>query len=438
MAEIFVSYRRADSASVTGRIVEKLERRFGATAVFKDVFDIEGGQQFRDVISQQLQQAKVLLVIIGQDWTTAVDAEGLRRLDQENDYVRNEVETGLSRPDCLVIPVLVDRQPIPKHSELPQSMHALVDRNAMVVRPDPDFADDFEDLYRLIAKQVPPKKRWPIPLALGTLTVLAIILTAVIAGWNPPDTVIRVFDASTGDEIKRPFELTLDKSDPLPAAVEHPLEDMSPADLSINDVRLSGYDFDPDMSRRIEETETGYRVELPLTRSANFDTTIRVQSDDASIRWPSDAEIESQLDLESVSPSEVELIISNELRADAEAGIEAGQAVDVSLYWLPPSTWHSDNAFLEISRRNPDHAWTHIGPILHGTTRSFKGFGYENGFFMIFGSANGRKPKLLDRCSLYKAPFSLLRIKELNDLGSPIIPLAERPDPSTLSGDENQ
>ncbi len=37
MAKVFISYRRADSASISGRIYDRLVAKFGRKNVFKDV-----------------------------------------------------------------------------------------------------------------------------------------------------------------------------------------------------------------------------------------------------------------------------------------------------------------------------------------------------------------------------------------------------------------
>jgi len=51
---IFVSYRREDSAYITGRIYDTLTAQFGKSAVFKDVDSIPIGVDFREHISVTL------------------------------------------------------------------------------------------------------------------------------------------------------------------------------------------------------------------------------------------------------------------------------------------------------------------------------------------------------------------------------------------------
>jgi TIR domain-containing protein len=110
MPGIFISYRRADSAPITGRIHEHLAHYFGDSVVFKDVEDIPAGADFRATLEEAVNRCDVMLVIIGPTWLTMTDSQGNRRLDDPADFVRIEVESGLKRKDALVIPAGQRRQ----------------------------------------------------------------------------------------------------------------------------------------------------------------------------------------------------------------------------------------------------------------------------------------------------------------------------------------
>src|SRR5262245_42929758 len=113
MAVIFISYRRADSQDVTGRIYDRLIASFSQNQVFKDVDNIPLGVSFPTHLRQMLGKAGVVLVIIGPTWVTVRDDTGQRRLDDPNDFVRLEVETAL-RASLPVIPVLVSYARMPQ------------------------------------------------------------------------------------------------------------------------------------------------------------------------------------------------------------------------------------------------------------------------------------------------------------------------------------
>ena len=143
---IFISYRRQDSADVTGRIYDRLVQRFGREQVFKDVDSIPLGVDFRAHLGNVVGRCNFLLVVIGPQWLLASGENG-RRLEDKSDFVRVEVESALVR-DIPVIPVLVGGASLPADTELPPSLASITFRNGIRVRPDPDF---HRDMDRLIA-----------------------------------------------------------------------------------------------------------------------------------------------------------------------------------------------------------------------------------------------------------------------------------------------
>ena len=151
MSRIFISYRRADSITATGRIHDRLLGAFGPENTFKDVDSIPLGTDFRTVLEETLNKVDVVLVIVGPTWAKITDDEGNQRLHDPEDFVRIEVEQALSRPEVLVIPVLVRGAPMPDTALLPASIQDLVFRNAAVVRDDPDFHRDMDQLIEKLA-----------------------------------------------------------------------------------------------------------------------------------------------------------------------------------------------------------------------------------------------------------------------------------------------
>ena len=156
MPKIFISYRRADSQTIAGRIYDHLVREFGDENVFKDTFDISPGDDFRGTIREQVAQCDVLLVLIGNSWLTITEANSSTpRLDNPEDWVRIEVETGLQRGNVRVIPVLVQNAPMPAPSQLPISLRELAFRNSITVREDPDFQSDVRKLATSLGSTAP-------------------------------------------------------------------------------------------------------------------------------------------------------------------------------------------------------------------------------------------------------------------------------------------
>jgi tetratricopeptide (TPR) repeat protein len=131
---IFISYRRQETAWPAGRLYDVLVEHFAAEQVFKDVDNIEPGEDFVERITAAVGSCDVLLVLIGPQWLTITDENGQPRLENPEDYVRLEIEAALKRK-IRVIPILVDDAPMPRANQLPASLAALVRRNAVEINP---------------------------------------------------------------------------------------------------------------------------------------------------------------------------------------------------------------------------------------------------------------------------------------------------------------
>jgi len=142
---IFLSYRRDDTEHITGRIRDRLGTRFGDQAIFRDVDSIPAGIDFIRNVEESIRVARVLVAIIGPQWVAAVDRQGRRRLEQPDDPVRFELETaiGLGVP---ILPVLVKQAVMPARDDLPASLATLSSINAVIIPPEPYFAEGVKRL----------------------------------------------------------------------------------------------------------------------------------------------------------------------------------------------------------------------------------------------------------------------------------------------------
>ncbi|MEO0983415.1 MAG: TIR domain-containing protein [Pseudomonadota bacterium] len=154
MAGVFISYRREDSAGVTGRIYDHLVRLYGRQEVFMDVDAIEPGLDFVDVLSERVSQCQTLLAVIGPNWAGRGGADGVRRIDQPEDFIQIEVAAALGR-GVRVIPVLVDGAVMPAMNDLPEPLKPLARRNALQV-DHARFANDMETLENVLNKLIGP------------------------------------------------------------------------------------------------------------------------------------------------------------------------------------------------------------------------------------------------------------------------------------------
>ena len=132
MDGIFISYRRDDSAGYAGRLYDRLVAHFGPNQVFMDVEEIEPGLDFVVAIEEAVSSCRVLIAVIGDEWTTGTDAAGRRRLDDPNDFIRLETSSALQR-GIRVVPVLVGGAVMPLSTELPEDLRSLTRRQAIEI-----------------------------------------------------------------------------------------------------------------------------------------------------------------------------------------------------------------------------------------------------------------------------------------------------------------
>jgi hypothetical protein len=66
MPKLFISYRRADSIAITGRIHDRLVQQFGQTSIFRDIDSIAPGMNFPQKLHDALSESDVLLAVIGE------------------------------------------------------------------------------------------------------------------------------------------------------------------------------------------------------------------------------------------------------------------------------------------------------------------------------------------------------------------------------------
>jgi hypothetical protein len=151
MTGIFICYRRQDSAPYAGRICDRLSGRFGKDAVFMDVDDIAPGTDFTRAIARTLDQARLLLALIGPAWLDAAGPDGGRRLDDPADYVRREIAHALNS-GMRVVPLLVGRAVMPAEARLPPDLAPLARLNALEIG-DARFEQDMAALIALIEEE---------------------------------------------------------------------------------------------------------------------------------------------------------------------------------------------------------------------------------------------------------------------------------------------
>ncbi len=140
---IFISYRRDDARGWPVHLQCAFEQVFGHGQVFLDTRDIGDGEKYPEVLRQALRDAKVMVVLVGNEWNPL--RAGHRRLDEDDDWVREEVRTGLEH--CpLVLPVLLGPDGPPGPDSVPPDLKAFC--KLSFARVDPHRS--IHDVDRLI------------------------------------------------------------------------------------------------------------------------------------------------------------------------------------------------------------------------------------------------------------------------------------------------
>lgn len=129
MPNIFISYRRDDSAASARELYAHLKRAFSDDEVFFDIRKVRRGEDFADLVKKQVCASQVLLAVIGPKWAEIKDKHGVWRLGNPDDLVRVEIATALKRK-IRVIPVRVDGAAMPDAEALPPELSAVATLDA--------------------------------------------------------------------------------------------------------------------------------------------------------------------------------------------------------------------------------------------------------------------------------------------------------------------
>ncbi|MEZ4910199.1 MAG: TIR domain-containing protein [Saprospiraceae bacterium] len=134
MSKIFISYRRSDTGYQPEQIKTILSKYVSEDVIFYDHV-IDPGENFPEILNKRLKSAKVMLVLIGRDWLSALKK---RQKDKNTmDYVLLEIERGLQKnkrdKSFKIYPILFDGEPMPAAKDLPESLTALTQFNAISI-----------------------------------------------------------------------------------------------------------------------------------------------------------------------------------------------------------------------------------------------------------------------------------------------------------------
>jgi tetratricopeptide (TPR) repeat protein len=173
MENLFISYRRDDSAAYAGRICDHMNSLIGGRRVFMDVEDIQPGQNFAQAIENTLASCSHVLVVIGPRWHEILQVRAQR---SEEDYVLHEIVAALTKKKT-VVPVFVGGATAAALTVLPQALSDLSFHQAVELH-DSSFSDD---CTRLAGKLGLTSSAWQRPfvwLALAAVLGLLVLFAA--------------------------------------------------------------------------------------------------------------------------------------------------------------------------------------------------------------------------------------------------------------------
>ncbi len=114
---IFINYRRDDTGDIAPWFSDSLKELFGENNVFIDNENIRKGEKWVEKLNSALNSCEVLIVLIGKDWLRTYDKHGRRRIDNEEDWVRNEISFALNNRKKL-LPIIFGN----KESIIPEAL----------------------------------------------------------------------------------------------------------------------------------------------------------------------------------------------------------------------------------------------------------------------------------------------------------------------------
>ena len=169
---VFICYRHNDAPGSVGHLYDRIRKCLGKKRVFRDVYAIDPGAPFPQVIGERLRSCQVMLVVIGPHWLSAPS-----RLDDPRDFVRIEIRTALML-GIRVIPVLVAGGAMPTADVLPDDLSDFAARQSIEVSE----ARFDEDAKRLIRSIRPRRRMWWVVIAALMLVALAVAAVALRTG----------------------------------------------------------------------------------------------------------------------------------------------------------------------------------------------------------------------------------------------------------------
>ena len=141
----FINYRIDDSRDFAKRLVKALDSAFGPKTAFRDESGINLTADWDASLKRALEQAELLLAVIGPDWVSSFVKKAEKQETQAiTDWVRKEIEFALNE-GIDVIPVLLPNtqlcSPDDAPEGFPESLHPILSRQGFTIHKGAEEED---------------------------------------------------------------------------------------------------------------------------------------------------------------------------------------------------------------------------------------------------------------------------------------------------------
>jgi hypothetical protein len=143
VSDIFANYRNVDAKSDAPWVTGALENWFGGRVVL-DHDPIERGPEHLDRICTALEEARVMVVVIGPKWLSRDPTTEIRFIDHTDDWIRQEISYAVKRK-IKIIAERVDGASLPSSNDLPPDIRRLAKCRDIEIK----YLSDHENLRQL-------------------------------------------------------------------------------------------------------------------------------------------------------------------------------------------------------------------------------------------------------------------------------------------------
>ncbi|HXO75347.1 MAG TPA: 4a-hydroxytetrahydrobiopterin dehydratase, partial [Puia sp.] len=147
---------------------------YGENNIFLDYESVSAGDEWPESIKKALDDAAVLIVIIGKNWLFMQDEEsGKRKIDMTNDWVRQEIIRFLERrrkdKELFLFPILINGAKMPRKEYLDPEINELCDIQAIELQNTMSSVDFVNIKYRLVKAKIYTSSPLPVVTPVGEI-----------------------------------------------------------------------------------------------------------------------------------------------------------------------------------------------------------------------------------------------------------------------------